>query len=177
MQNEMIVAVFPSRTTLAKALDHVMALKDLPIQRAAVISKALSGETIVVGDDISPDEGAIAGGTLGAALTALGLVQMGALALPGAGVIVALGAGVLVGGLLGALTGRLTVNLLDSEARNHQVETLSNFLKAGHSAIVFEMHTDDSNLPRLRLELSDYRVITVAPWDDLNQRPGASATG
>jgi hypothetical protein len=132
---------------------------------------------VVVGDDISPDEGAIAGGTLGAALTTLGLVQMGALALPGAGVIIALGAGMLVGGLLGALTGRLTVNLLDSDARNHQVETLANFLKAGHSAIVFELPIDDSNLPRLRLELSDYRVVTVAPWAEVNQRPGASAAG
>ncbi len=174
MHNELIAAVFPSRSTLAKALDHVMALDDLKIQRAAVISKAQSGETIVVGDDISPDEGAIAGGTLGAAMTALGLVQMGALALPGAGVFIALGAGVLVGGLLGALTGRLAVNLLDSGVRHQQVEALANFLQSGHSAIIFEMPINPDNLKRLEDELADYRVMTVAPWADLKSNTSAA---
>lgn len=168
MRNELIAAVFPSRSTLTKALDHVMALDDLKIQRAAVISKAQSGETTVVGDDISPDEGAIAGGTLGAAMTALGLAQMGALALPGAGVIIALGAGVLVGGLLGAFTGRLAVNLLDSGVRHHQVQALADFLHSGHSAIVFELPVHPDNLKRLRDELADYRVMAVELWSDFN---------
>ncbi|HRL13984.1 MAG TPA: hypothetical protein PKX07_19045 [Aggregatilineales bacterium] len=80
MRNEIIVAVFPSRSALTKGLDHVMSLPDIKILRAAVVAKAQSGEIAVAGDEISADEGGIAGGTLGAALGALGLVQAGALA-------------------------------------------------------------------------------------------------
>jgi len=80
MATELLVAVFPSRSVLTKALDHLMSVRDLTIKRAAIVAKATTGETIVIGDDISADEAGIAGGTLGAAMTALGLAQLGALA-------------------------------------------------------------------------------------------------
>mgnify|MGYP001271799945 CR=1 FL=1 len=106
MATEILVAVYPSRSVLTKALDHLMTVPELKIRRAAIVARATTGETIVIGDDISADEAGIAGGTLGAAMTALGFAQLGALALPGVGVIIALGAGVLVGGLVGGATGR-----------------------------------------------------------------------
>ena len=79
MDSEAIVAVFPSRVILTKALDRVMELDYLTVRHAAIIAKARDGEVVILDDDISPDEGSIAGGTLGAAMTAFGLVQMGAL--------------------------------------------------------------------------------------------------
>ncbi len=118
MDNRIIVMVFPSRNILSRALDHLLELDKLNIERAAIVARARSGEIIILDDDVSPDEGGIAGGTLGAAMTALGLVQLGALALPGVGPIIALGAGALVGGLVGRITGRFAANLIDFGFKN-----------------------------------------------------------
>lgn len=163
---EIIVAVFPSRTVLTKALDHLMSLKDLNIQRAAIVAKAASGEIVVLGDDISADEGGIAGGTLGAAMTALGLVQLGALALPGVGPVIAIGTGVLVGGLVGGATGRFAANLLESGYKSAQVDELAGSLDAGKTALVIEVTESPKILPRMRDELKAYRAELVERLKD-----------
>jgi uncharacterized membrane protein len=163
MAEELIVAIFPSRRVLTKALDHLVSLKDFQIQRAAIIATAASGETIILDDDISPDEGGIAGGTLGAAMTALGLVQLGALALPGVGPIIALGTGALVGGLIGRATGRFAANMLDFGFKNEQIEQLSDRLQAGHPALILQIANSNVMLPRLRDELKHFRAELVEP--------------
>jgi len=161
MSSELVVAIFPSRNTLTKALDHLMALKDIHIEHAAIVAKANSGEVIVVDDDIGPDEGAITGGTLGAAIAALGVVQLGALALPGIGAIIAVGAAVLVGGLLGNVTGRFAANLLDLGFKADQVDNLSERLEAGHPALILEVADVQAVLARLRDELQPFRAELV----------------
>jgi uncharacterized membrane protein len=169
MSGEIIVAIFPSRSVLTKALDYLMTLDDIKIQRAAIVAKATSGETIVIGDDISADEGGVTGGTLGAAMTALGLVQLGALAIPGIGAIIALGAGALVGGLVGGATGRFAANLLESGFKSAQVEMLATSLEAGHPALVLEFETDRTMLARLRAELKAYRAEVVERMNKTGQ--------
>jgi uncharacterized membrane protein len=148
MPGELVVAIFPSRKILTKALDHIMELKDISILHAAIVARAASGEAIILDDDISADEGGIAGGTLGAAMTALGLVQLGALLLPGVGPIIALGAGALVGGLVGRMTGRFAANLLDFGYKNSQIEELAEQLQAGHPALVLQIENSKIVLPR-----------------------------
>lgn len=165
-QTEIIVAIFPSRTVLAKALDHLMSLKDINIERAAIVAKAASGEIVVLGDDISADEGGIAGGTLGAAMTALGLVQLGALSLPGVGPVIALGAGVLVGGLVGGATGRFAANLLESGYKSAQVDDLADSLEHGKTALIMEIGDVQRMLPRVRTELKAYRAELVERLKD-----------
>ena len=172
MSGKLIVAVFPSRVILTKALDRIMELEALDIQHAAIVAKAASGETVILDDDISADEGGVAGGTLGAAMTALGLAQLGALALPGVGPIIALGTGVLVGGLLGRATGRFAANLLDFGYKNDQVEALAHQLEAGHPALVLELHQDiKPALELLREELKPYRAELVEPIDKAQTGP------
>lgn len=161
MPSELIVAIFPSRTILVKALDHIIQLRDINILHAAVVSRAKDGEIVVVGDDISADEGGIAGGTLGAAISALGIVQLGALALPGVGPIIALGASVLVGGLIGHFTGRFAADLVDFSFKRDQMEALSAQLKEGHPAIVLEVDDPYAVEARLRQELSAFRAELV----------------
>lgn len=162
MSHEIIVAIFPSRTVLTKALDRIKELNYLDIHRAAIVARATSGETIIVDDDISADEGGVAGGTLGAAMTAFGLVQLGALALPGVGPIIALGAGALVGGLVGRATGRFAANLIDFGFKNEQVEAMATELQAGHPALVLELrHDDPSVLVRLRGDLKPFHAELV----------------
>lgn len=159
----LIVAVFPSRKQLIRALDHVQHDPALGFRRAAVVAKAGSGETVILDDDISPDEGGIAGGTLGAAMTMLGIVQMGALALPGVGPVIALGAAALVGGLVGGMTGRFAANLLDFGFKNEQIATLSNMLEEGHPALLLEVDDAARMLDRLQEALKPYQAELIAP--------------
>lgn len=161
MPGELIVAIFPSRAILTRALDHILEMEDFDIQHAAIVAKAASGEVVVLDDDLSADEGGIAGGTLGAAMTAFGLAQMGALALPGVGPIIALGAGVLVGGLVGNVTGRFAANLIDSGFKHEQIDVLSKRIQAGRPALVLEVASAAATLPRLREELKPYRAEIV----------------
>ena len=161
MADELIVAVFPSRKMLTKALDHLVEVTDIEIQHAAIVAKARNGEVVVLNDELGPDEGGITGGTLGAGIAALGMVQFGALAIPGIGAIIAVGAGALVGGLLGRFTGRFAANLLESGYRKEEVETLASRLQTGHPALVLEVKDTVRALPRIREELTSYRAELV----------------
>ena len=146
---------------LTKALDHLVELADLEIQHVAIVAKARNGEVVVLNDELGPDEGGITGGTLGAGIAALGMVQFGALAIPGIGAIIAVGAGALVGGLLGRFTGRFAANLIESGYRKEEVETLASRLQTGHPALVLEVKNIDKALLRIREELTSYRAELV----------------
>ena len=171
MATGMIVAVFPTRRTLTRALDHLQQTKVVIIKRAAVVAKASTGETVILDDDLSPDEGGIAGGTLGAAMAALGIVQLGALALPGVGPIIALGASAIVGGLLGNVTGRFAANLMDFGYKNEQIENLSGQLQEGHPALVMELEDPDNALEVLKNVLKNFRAELIQPLDATSVKP------
>jgi hypothetical protein len=176
MDSETIVAVFPSRVILTKALDHIMEMEDLEVRHAAIIARAHDGEIVIVDDDISPNEGGIAGGTLGAAMTALGLVQLGALTLPGIGPIIALGTGLVAGGVVGGLTGRVAAGLIDFDYKNLHIQGLAAQLEAGHPALVLELRDGEDILGRMRTELQPYRAEMVEPLDEIRvsgTRPAA----
>ncbi len=168
MGREVVVAVFPSRAILAKALDRVMEMDGLRITDAAIVARARDGEVIVLDDEISPDEGAIAGGTLGAAISALGLVQLGALALPGVGPIIALGTALLAGGLVGGGIGHVVAGLIDFDYKKYAVQPLAAHLQSGHPALVLEIESETPVLPLLKRELSHYRAEVV---EHLDQAP------
>jgi uncharacterized membrane protein len=163
MSSEIIVAVFPSRAVLTRALDRVIKLGYIDIQRAAIVAKAASGETLVLDDDVSPDQGGRAGGTLGAAMTLLGLAQLGALALPGVGPIVALGAGALIGGLVGRAAGRFAAHFVDFGFEPEQIEVLADHLQEGHPALILDVKDSAVVLPRLRQDLAPYSAELVEP--------------
>jgi uncharacterized membrane protein len=167
-ENSLIVAFFPSRSSLSKALDHLMALQDIKIDHALALTRATTGELVLVDDDIGPDEVGMAGGTFGAALGALGLLQLGALALPGVGPIVAVGVGALFGGLIGGATGRIASNLLESQIDPSRYQMLTERLQTGHTALVLEIQDANRHLERLRRELAPYRA-------ELVEREGAAA--
>lgn len=161
MPDEIVLLVFTSRKVLTKALDRMATLDYVDIRRGAIIAKATSGETIVLDDDVSPNQGGIAGGTLGAAMGALGVAQLGALALPGVGPIIALGAAVLVGGLVGRVTGRFAANFVDFGFRVEQIEHLASKLKADQPALVLDMKNADQILPRLHDDLRPYKFEVI----------------
>lgn len=161
--NRIVVAIFPSRKILLRALDHLNETQPVTLKRAAIVARARNGETVILDDDISPDEGGIAGGTLGAAMLVMGMVNLGALALPGVGPVIALGGSALVGGLLGRVTGRFAANLIDSGFRNDQIEALAQQLEEGHPALVMEIDHLDETLAILRQELKTYDAELIEP--------------
>jgi len=163
MARGVIVAIFPTRRALTRAVDYLKESEIVEIQRAAIVAKAAGGETLVLDDDLSPNEGGVAGGTLGAAMGALGIVHLGALALPGVGSIIALGASALVGALLGNVTGRFAANLLDFGYRNEQIEALSEQLEEGHPALILEISDPVAGLEILRGELKRFRAYVIEP--------------
>lgn len=71
--NDILVVIFPSRKILVRALEHLNTVDEIDIRRAAIVAKAADGETIILDDDLSADEGGIAGGTLGAGMAAFGM--------------------------------------------------------------------------------------------------------
>jgi uncharacterized membrane protein len=161
MSGEIVLLVFPSRTVITKALDRMATLDYIDIRRGAIVAKAQSGETILLDDDVSPDQGGIAGGTLGAAMGALGVAQLGALALPGVGPIIALGAAALVGGLIGRVTGRFAANHVDFGFRIEQIEHLVAQLQAEHPALVLDMKNADEILEQLKEDLRPYKFEVI----------------
>lgn len=161
MAENIVVAVFPSRKTLVRALDHLTDNPIVDIKRAAVVAKASSGETVFVDDDLSADEGGIAGGAFGALVGVLGFVSMGALALPGVGPVVALGAGVVIGGFAGHITGRVTAGLLKGGLRDELLATVTNSLEAGHPALLLQVDDAVKALDILRDALKPFRVETI----------------
>jgi len=161
--NDILVVIFPSRKILVRALEHLNTVDEIDIRRAAIVAKAADGETIILDDDLSADEGGIAGGTLGAGMAAFGMVQLGALALPGIGAVIAIGGGALVGGLLGQITGRFAATFLDFGFRNEQIENLSEELTAGHPALVIEVDDLDTMQNAVKKELQTYQVELIAP--------------
>ncbi len=161
MTEELIVAVFPSRVILGKALDHISELEDLALRHAVIVARARDGEIVVLDDDISSREVVLAGAGLGALMMTVGVAQQGALTLPGAWALLALAAACLAGGLVGAGVSRAASTLIDSDFRNLQVKTLAAELKAGHPALVLEFEEGVDALERLRAELAPYRAELV----------------
>jgi uncharacterized membrane protein len=161
--SEIVMLVFPSRGTMLDAIDTIHSLSYTEVKHSAVIAKAEDGETMVYEDDISPNEGALTGSTLGALMSSLGVAGLGAFLLPGVGPIIAIGAAALIGGVVGGATGGITARLLDMGISNTQLEALAEHLSAGRVAMVVELEGDDSMIPRLSEDLKAFQVEIVHP--------------
>lgn len=158
---DVVMLVFPSRGTLLDATDQIRKIPYAKIKHSAVIARAEDGETVIYEDDINPNEGGIAGGTLGALMGALGIAGLGAFLLPGVGPIIAIGAGALVGGLVGGATGGITARLIDMGINNAQLEALAHHLNAGKIALVVEVEGDSAALSQLQADLKPFDAEIV----------------
>ncbi len=161
MTDDLILVQFPTRHALTEALDHLKTLDALHMEGVAVIARAQDGEVTVLEGHVGPDEGGIAGGTLGAAIGVLGVVSFGALALPGVGVIIALGAGALAGALVGGLTGRAAGEMVERGFRSEMLVELAEGLEAGHPALVLTVANPKAALPLIKAELVPYRAEVI----------------
>lgn len=172
-----VVAVFPSSNTLTRALDYLIEQDVVTIKRAAVVAKATDGETIIVDDDLSPNEGAMAGGTMGAVMAAVGAVQFGALALSGVDPLIAVVSGIVVGGLAGGVIGHLVAHRLGLGFNSDQLEAISAQLAQGHSALMLELDDVHKVLEQLQRELRAFNAEWIEPLAQALQNPPADLAG
>ncbi|MFQ3566327.1 MAG: hypothetical protein SNJ59_04950 [Aggregatilineales bacterium] len=152
----LLLIAFPTRGQLVEAVNYIQSHPELKTRHSAVISKAEDGETMILDDDITPNEGAITGGTLGSLLGSLGIASLGAFLLPGIGPIVAVGAGALVGGLVGGVTGRVTASLIDMGINNQVLADLARHLENDRVAFVLEVDGTEEALQQLEADIARY---------------------
>lgn len=144
---------FPSQAhTVQEAVDWVKALPGVHIHHTALLAKAQDGETTIYEDDISPNEGAIAGGTLGSLLGTIGIAGLGALLLPGVGAVLALGAGGLIGAALGGAIGNLTSRVMDFGIKDEYLERLARVLQNDRIALALQINATEEQL----VQIDDY---------------------
>ena len=149
MADDLILIRFPTRHALTEALNHLQTLEALHLEGAAVIAR------------VGPDEGGIAGGTLGAAPPVRGVASFRALALPGVGPVIALGAGALAGALAGGFTGRVAGEIIERSFRSDTLTELAAGLEAGHPALVLTVADPKATLPLIKAEMAAYRAEVV----------------
>jgi uncharacterized membrane protein len=159
--SEIVMIVFPTRGTLLDASQKLQSLDYLKIRHSALLTKAEHGEVVVFEDDINPNEGAIAGGTLGSLMGALGIAQLGALLLPGVGPIIAIGAGALLGGLIGGATGGVAAGLMDMGIKDHHLAELSKHLGEDKIALVIDADGPADLRTRLQTDLQEFQPEIV----------------
>ena len=61
MASQLLIATFSSREEMLRAFDALTMKHTNHIKHAAVISRPNENEVVIMDDDLSPDEGAIAG--------------------------------------------------------------------------------------------------------------------
>jgi uncharacterized membrane protein len=155
-----VIGVFTSRRQVVAAIDQLCSLDLMDIHKAAVVAKAEDGETILVDNQVTPTEGRRAGAGLGALMTALGVVQLGAFALPGLGPFIALGTGALLGGLVGGATGQFAAMLIRFGVHSEQVDQLADHLQQGQVALILQLEDRDP-LPQIHAELERLDALAV----------------
>ncbi len=162
MASQLLIATFSSREEMLRAFDAVTMKHNSHIQHAAVISRPNDNEVVIMDDDLSPDEGAIAGSAMGAAMMGLGVLQMGAWVLPGIGPFLAVGAGALAGALIGNLTGRFAATLIDFGFDNDQIESVAKRLGTGQPALVIEFD-ETMDMTQLRQDIAPFGAEIIDP--------------
>lgn len=158
MSSKVIVAVFPSRDLLTNALDHITNVRDVVVRRAAIVAKATSGETIILDDNMSANDGGFVGGALGGVLGALFMTQQGALDLPDLSSAVLLAMGFVLGMFIGALLGWFIFNQLDLGNKARRFASLISQLQSERPTLILEIRRDDAMHARLLQELNLFQA-------------------
>ncbi len=172
MQQNVIVAVFPSRSILIKALDYIQELDLVDLEHASVVMKSEDGRVVFMDDNLGAAEGGLLGSGLGSLLMLGGVGLLGAFSLPTLYMVltllVAIGIGAGIGNLVGRfVAGSLTINLnFKTDDANRAINAIGDRLQSGHHALLLTVKDTAALLPRLRDDLRGYRAELVMPLFD-----------
>jgi uncharacterized membrane protein len=162
MQDQIIVAVFPSQRILAKAMDHLLEELAIDVQQAAIVVKSTTGEILVLNDDLGVGEGGMVGSIMGSVIGAVGIATVGALALQGVNLVMVLSFSALFGAGIGWVVGSLVARTFKFGFANPYIDQISDKLQSGHIALMLRVEDAATLLPKLEDELKPYRAELVA---------------
>lgn len=143
---KLVVYSFPTRGKVVDATEYINSHESVKVVRSAVLARADNDEVTIYDNDITPVEGAVTGGTLGAIMGTMGLASLGALLLPGIGPLVALGLGAVAGGAIGGGLGASAARLMDFGINDHVLETLAHHLHRNEAALALELEGGEADL-------------------------------
>jgi uncharacterized membrane protein len=162
---QILMLVYPARTGVSEAAERLFKLDYVKVKHTALIARAETDEVSILEDDINPNEGAVAGGTLGSLMGMMGIAQLGALLIPGVGAIIALGAGALVGALVGGAAGGVAADVFDMGIKDSILKQMAQHLEKDRVALVVEVEPKDNNvsnlIDRLQADLTPLTIETV----------------
>jgi uncharacterized membrane protein len=161
MHDQIIVAVFPSRRVLLKALDHLLEEVGIDVQQAAVVAKSSTGKILVLNDDLGGTEGGWIGGAVGSVGGAVGVATLGALTLPGLDPLLVVLSSAALGGGVGWLVGQITARAFNVGFAGRYANAIADKLQTGHAALMLHVEDAAALLPRLQAELKPYRAELV----------------
>ncbi len=165
MQDQIIVAVFPSRRVLLSALDYILEEAAAEVRRAAVVARSKTGEILVLDDSLDAEDGGTLGGLVGAGIMAVGLASLGAFVLPAFNLFLVIGLGLLVGAAVGWFVGQLAARYIHipfALARD-VVDKLALTLQDGKPALVLHVKDAAKLLPHLQANLKQAELVEVLP--------------
>lgn len=167
MQEQIIVAVFPSRQILAKAIDNVVSGIAADVQKAAVVARSKTGKILVVHDDLGHEEGGLFGAIAGSVVSAIAAAALGAFTLPGLNLIPVLSVGLVLGAVIGWIVGGVFARFVRFGLPRRTVEVVAATLQEGKPALLLRVKDAKAILPRLKTELEPYRVELVEQLRDV----------
>ncbi|MFP4323859.1 MAG: hypothetical protein ACLFTK_15500 [Anaerolineales bacterium] len=175
--SSVIIAIFSDKSHVRRVVDELSHIQGLEIGQAIVAMRLQTGELKILEGELSPQEARRLGRRFGAVMSALGITQFGALALPGLGPILAVGVGAILGGWVGGATGRFVGQLLSAGFQQDQIDQLTAHLKQDQIALLLEVENPE-DLPTLRQALQiDSIDILETGSDALAQLPPSETHG
>jgi hypothetical protein len=148
-----LVVIFESRQALIETMAGRVS-DWLDIGHAALIVRAEGAEPVIVNNNVTAHEGAIAGALLGASMLALGVVQQGALDLPRLGALLAVLLSGLAGAAVGILVGYFVAQRVGFGFSPQLLQSTAHRLAAGQVALVLQVR--QSHVARLEDEFAQH---------------------
>lgn len=152
-----LMALFSSRQAVLDTLEELSQFRLLDIQKAAIIAKAASGKLVMVDNKLKPSQARKWGMGVGALLTCLGVIRLGAFALPGIAPVLAIGIAVILGTVLGGAIGQYAALLLRLGFLRDQLKTIAASLRVGEIALLLQVAERDQ-VPEVQAKLDELGV-------------------
>lgn len=167
VHDQIIVAVFPSRRILKKALDHLLEDVAIEVQEAAVVVKSKTGKILVLNDGLGANDWGLVSGIVGTLVGAIAIAGLGVFAVPAGNLFTVLAFGAVLGGIIGWITGQLVARVFSFGFAKPYAGDIADKLQSGHTALMLRVEDAAELLPKLKDELKPYRAELVTRLREL----------
>jgi len=140
-RRSILVITFKTHQDLTDAMNDILTrrLSDMvDIGHAAIVLRSQEGYPLILNNNVTLREGPISGFMIGVSILPLGLIQAGALELPGAWAVMVMLVGILFGGVIGALVGYGIATRINFGFRAQLLNDLGAQLHIGEASLVLQ---------------------------------------